>query len=27
VHHSTLEFERRGEEACQPCPPGTQHHC
>jgi cobalt-zinc-cadmium efflux system protein len=27
VHHSTLEFERRGEEACQPCPPGTRHHC
>jgi cobalt-zinc-cadmium efflux system protein len=27
VHHSTLEFERRGEDACQPCPPGTQHRC
>jgi cobalt-zinc-cadmium efflux system protein len=27
VHHSTLEFEAPGEEACQPCPPGTQHHC
>ena len=27
VQHSTLEFERRGEEVCQPCPPGAQHHC
>ncbi|HEX2477054.1 MAG TPA: cation diffusion facilitator family transporter [Lacipirellulaceae bacterium] len=27
VHHSTLEFEAPGEEACQPCPPGTHHHC
>jgi cobalt-zinc-cadmium efflux system protein len=27
VHHSTLEFEAPGEEACQPCPPGTRHHC
>jgi cobalt-zinc-cadmium efflux system protein len=27
VHHSTLEFEARGEEACKPCPPGTRHHC
>jgi cobalt-zinc-cadmium efflux system protein len=27
VHHSTLEFEAPGEEACQPCPPSTQHHC
>ena len=21
IHHSTLEFEAPGEEACQPCPP------
>jgi cobalt-zinc-cadmium efflux system protein len=27
IHHSTLEFEAPGEEACQPCPPAGQRHC
>ncbi len=27
IHHSTLEFEAHDEVACQPCPPGQQHHC
>lgn len=27
IHHSTLELEGRDEAACQPCPPGQQHHC
>jgi cobalt-zinc-cadmium efflux system protein len=27
IHHSTLEFEARDEAACQPCPPGQDHHC
>jgi cobalt-zinc-cadmium efflux system protein len=27
IHHSTLEFEASGEQACQPCPPGQRRHC
>jgi cobalt-zinc-cadmium efflux system protein len=27
IHHSTVEFESPGEEACQPCPPTGHHHC
>lgn len=27
IHHSTLEFESRDEETCQPCPPAGGHHC
>jgi cobalt-zinc-cadmium efflux system protein len=27
IHHSTLEFEAPGEEACQPCPPVGQQRC
>jgi cobalt-zinc-cadmium efflux system protein len=27
IHHSTLEFEAPGEEACQPCPPADRHRC
>jgi cobalt-zinc-cadmium efflux system protein len=27
IHHSTLEFEAPGEEACQPCPPAGRQHC
>jgi cobalt-zinc-cadmium efflux system protein len=27
IHHSTLEFEAPGEDACQPCPPAGRHHC
>jgi cobalt-zinc-cadmium efflux system protein len=26
IHHSTLEFEASGEQACQPCPPGARRH-
>jgi cobalt-zinc-cadmium efflux system protein len=27
IHHSTLEFEAPGEDACAPCRPGGQPHC
>ncbi len=27
IHHSTVEFESPGEDACQPCPPAGRHHC
>jgi cobalt-zinc-cadmium efflux system protein len=27
IHHSTVEFESPGEEACEPCPPTGRHHC
>jgi cobalt-zinc-cadmium efflux system protein len=27
IHHSTVEFESPGEEACAPCPPAGRHHC
>lgn len=27
IHHSTVEFESPGEEACQPCAPKEGHHC
>jgi cobalt-zinc-cadmium efflux system protein len=26
IHHSTLEFERSDEQACEPCPPGRHAH-
>jgi cobalt-zinc-cadmium efflux system protein len=27
IHHSTLEFEAPGEDACQPCRPAARRHC
>jgi cobalt-zinc-cadmium efflux system protein len=27
IHHSTVEFESPGDEACAPCPPAGRHHC
>lgn len=27
IHHSTLEFESPGEDACEPCPPAGRHRC
>jgi cobalt-zinc-cadmium efflux system protein len=27
IHHSTLEFEAPGEEACRPCPPAGREQC
>jgi cobalt-zinc-cadmium efflux system protein len=27
IHHSTVEFESPGEEACAPCPPNERRHC
>jgi cobalt-zinc-cadmium efflux system protein len=27
IHHSTLEFEAPGEEACSPCPPSARRQC
>ncbi|MEX2306728.1 MAG: cation diffusion facilitator family transporter [Pirellulales bacterium] len=27
IHHSTVEFESPGEEACAPCPPAARHRC